>query len=356
MYIQKLGEDNNVFKDGIGYIHHYDFSRANLDETGRIEAITKVASICYDNPNAVGRESLYNRLKAEAMGLPSSSFEFVPVLLNRDDFDLIYSSVFDYVNGDMFTLRVEKYGEWIKEDGREYLLTNYRALLYDWESLNNAEYYDFTQFFNTHEECDIIRKHVKTFLYKFDAVTAQQHNRHRIALQGLSRRYVSGKKTEFEFYHSKNMNDDTNVKFINGNLETIDDTIINFDSISIQDILPFTAYDDKGDEIEWYFSAESIADLAVQYYYKALKAGVQPQEARRCLPQSMYTIIWSSFLPFQLDNYLKLRDDSHAQQEIRWMAQAMKKFLSDEIELAKANEAFELEYDADAYEEEEDDA
>jgi len=28
----------------------------------------------------VGKENLYNRLKAESIGLPSSSFEFVPVL------------------------------------------------------------------------------------------------------------------------------------------------------------------------------------------------------------------------------------------------------------------------------------
>ena len=41
----------------------------------------------------------------------------------------------------------------------------------------------------------------------------------------------------------------------------------------------------------------------------------------------MYTVIWSTFLPFQLDNYLALRDDSHAQQEIRWLAQAMKRLL-----------------------------
>jgi len=39
--------------------------------------------------------------------------------------------------------------------------------------------------------------------------------------------------------------------------------------------------------------------------------------------------VWSAFLPFQLDNYLELRDTEHAQQEIRWLAQAIKKLNSE---------------------------
>ena len=66
----------------------------------------------------------------------------------------------------------------------------------------------------------------------------------------------------------------------------------------------------------------------VNHYFKAINSGVKAQEARRILPQSMYTTIWSTFLPFQLDNYLNLRDDPHAQDEIRWLAQAMKRCLN----------------------------
>jgi thymidylate synthase (FAD) len=38
----------------------------------------------------------------------------------------------------------------------------------------------------------------------------------------------------------------------------------------------------------------------------------------------MYTTIWSVWLPTQLDSFYTLRLDSHAQSEIRELAQAMK--------------------------------
>ena len=83
--IEKINEKQNILNDNIGFVENWDFSRANLNEENRILAITQVASICYQNPKALGSESLYNRLMAESMGLPSSSFEFVPVLFNKDE-------------------------------------------------------------------------------------------------------------------------------------------------------------------------------------------------------------------------------------------------------------------------------
>ena len=83
--IQKINEKQNILGDNIGFVENWDFSRANLNEENRIKAITTVASICYQNPKAVGSESLYNRLMAESMGLPSSSAEFVPVLLTEEE-------------------------------------------------------------------------------------------------------------------------------------------------------------------------------------------------------------------------------------------------------------------------------
>ncbi|MDN5104393.1 FAD-dependent thymidylate synthase, partial [Aliarcobacter butzleri] len=78
--IQLINKKENIFGDKIAFVENWDFSKANLNEENRILAITQVASICYQNPNALGSESLYNRLAAESKGLPSSSFEFVPVL------------------------------------------------------------------------------------------------------------------------------------------------------------------------------------------------------------------------------------------------------------------------------------
>ena len=68
--VQLINSKQNIFNDNIAYVEQWDFSRANLNEENRINAITQVASICYQNPKAIGSESLYNRLLAESKGLP----------------------------------------------------------------------------------------------------------------------------------------------------------------------------------------------------------------------------------------------------------------------------------------------
>ena len=83
--MELINKKENIFGDDIGFVEHYDFSQANMSEENRIKAITQVASICYQNPKAIGSESLYNRLLAESKGLPSSSAEFVPVLLTEEE-------------------------------------------------------------------------------------------------------------------------------------------------------------------------------------------------------------------------------------------------------------------------------
>ena len=68
--MELINKKENVFGDDIAFVEQYDFSTANMSEENRILAITQVASICYQNPKAVGSESLYNRLLAESKGLP----------------------------------------------------------------------------------------------------------------------------------------------------------------------------------------------------------------------------------------------------------------------------------------------
>ncbi|GAH32123.1 unnamed protein product, partial [marine sediment metagenome] len=160
--------------DGIGYVEHYDFSRANLSNESRIAAISTVASICYQSPKAAGSISLYNRLANESMGLPSSSFEFVPVLLTMD----LFHYCMQLQENVMFT-SVSKFGE-VVEDG-EYLLTNLRALMADIGDRADG-------FFNTETECAIIAKHHKVFQAKMPIWLSKQFNRHRVSLQELSRR------------------------------------------------------------------------------------------------------------------------------------------------------------------------
>lgn len=286
-----INKKENIFGDNIAFIEQYDFSTANMSEENRIKAITTVASICYQNPKAVGSESLYNRLLAESKGLPSSSFEFVPVLfLTTTIREKFNSSAYMNFNAS----NTLKYGELIYVDGMEYLLTNYRALIYDVE--NTGLNSDILKHFNTPEECEIIKKHFKVFLYKVDLPTRSQMVRHRVSWQELSRRYVSGERVPFEFYVSEKMK---NVAIL----------------------------DPQGDDI---FNTESLIADCVALYYQALSQGIKPQEARRIIPQAAYTQIWGAFMPKQLDNYFKLRLDEHSQWEIRQTAIAMQELINNQ--------------------------
>ena len=271
--IKKINEKQNILNDNIGFVENWDFSRANLNEENRILAITQVASICYQNPKALGSESLYNRLMAESMGLPSSSFEFVPVILDYENPKHKEILKLEYSN-------CKKFGE-ILDD--RYLLTNYRALVYDFENDKDKFSFDIRTIFNTQEECKIIKEYFKVFLFKVDFPTRSQMVRHRISWQELSRRYVSAKRVPFEFYVSEKLKENQKV----------------------QDLI------------------KQSEDL----YFELLENGVKPQEARRVIPQMGYTQIWGAFMPKQLDNYFKLRLDEHAQWEIRQTAIAMQELL-----------------------------
>lgn len=271
--IEKINEKQNILNDNIGFVENWDFSKANLNEENRILAITQVASICYQNPKALGSESLYNRLMAESMGLPSSSFEFVPVLLDYENPKHQEILKLEYSN-------CKKFGE-ILDD--RYLLTNYRALVYDFENDKDKFSFDIRTIFNTQEECKIIKEYFKVFLFKVDFPTRSQMVRHRCSWQELSRRYVSAKRVPFEFYVSEKLKENQKV----------------------QDLI------------------KQSEDL----YFELLENGVKPQEARRVIPQMGYTQIWGAFMPKQLDNYFKLRLDEHAQWEIRQTAIAMQELL-----------------------------
>ena len=283
----------NIFNDDIAYVEQYDFSQANLNEDSRLLAITTVASICYQNPKAIGSESLYNRLLAESHGLPSSSFEFVPVLIPASQ------KSFDFIGPEYIVPNIMKFGETIHHNGVSYILTNYRAIIFDVENKLISE--TALKFFNTPEECEIIKQHFKVFKFHVDMPTRSQMVRHRVNWQELSRRYVSGGRVPFEFYISEKMK---NVKwtktlhfsgeFGSEYTETIDVT------------------------------TQKVIDDCLAHYKAALEAGVKPQEARRIIPQAAYSTIWGAFQPTQLANYFKLRDDSHAQWEIQQTAQAMR--------------------------------
>ena len=290
--IFKINERQNIFNDNIAYIQQWNFSRANLNEKSRIEAITLIASICYQNPKALNSDSLYNRLMAESSGLPSSSFEFVPMLF---DYECLKQYVWEESDITIEDTNMLKYGEKV-EDGK-YLLTNFRAVIYDKEKFD----IDLTKHFNTEEECEIIAKHFKVFKAHIDLPTFGQMVRHRVNWQVVSRRYVSGKKMHFEFYVTEKM----------------------------LNLAPKESYINS----ESLVCYEDVIEECVRFYYYALEKGVKPEEARRIIPQACYTTAWFAMQPKQLENYFRLRDDSHAQWEIQQTAQAMK----DMLDRAKTN-------------------
>jgi len=275
--------------DGItGFVERYDFSKANSSYEARVQAVTKVASVCYGNPKSLGSINLFNRLEAESHGLPSSSYEFVPVLLSIPQIVEITKSVLakHIAEGTRapHTQNVIKFGEFIHAGASSYLLTNLRALIADVGSEESLNYLNTSD-----EEIQIIRDNFKVFLFNVDLSTRAQMVRHRCSWQELSRRYVSGKKQPFEFYISNKME----------NLEHED---CNFGL----------------------YSTEWIIQTCIEHYNYAIASGIKPEEARRILPQAMMTTIWGAFLPTQLDNFYTLRLDSHAQREIRHVAEAMK--------------------------------
>jgi len=294
--IKKL-DIKELNNDKIGYVQSYDFSEANTSYEARVEAITTIASVCYANPKAIGSVKLYDRLACESASLPSSSYEFVPILLNWDQVIKICNVVEKVIKTkectkiDTNTAQVEKYGEWLEVNGYKYLLTNLRALINDiGDNAQNEEY------FNTNEEeIKIIKDNFKVYQAKIDLSTSRQFVRHRGAsFQELSRRYVSGKKQNFEFYKSSKM-----------------------DFIS--------EHEDKDDnDFNLYIDDNDFYQICIDRYNQAIKRGIKPEEARRCLPQSMYTTIWSAWQPKQLENFYKLRLNSHAQKEIRCLAENMK--------------------------------
>lgn len=271
-----IASKQNIFGDEIAYVESYDFSKANMSNESRLDAITLIASICYQNPKAHGSESLYNRLMAESGGLPSSSFEMVPMLFNYNDVKKIYGVDFEISN-------VLKYGEKIGN----YLLTNFRAVVYDFENLA----IDLRDHFNTEAECAIIAKHFKVFKMKVDMPTFGQAVRHRINWQVLSRRYVPGSRVPFDFYIADQMQ-------------------------NIKSVYSMTVYQDI-------LYTEDVIKLCLEHYKAALAAGVKPQVARGIIPQCAYTVAWCAFQPNQFDSFINLRTDTHAQPEIRLLANAM---------------------------------
>ncbi len=81
-------------------------------------------------------------------------------------------------------------------------------------------------------------------------------------------------------------------------------------------------------------NAKLIKDFnqqAFELYETLLENGVAREQARGVLPQNMMTTFWATVDLSNLIHFLDLRDDSHAQWEIRQYAQAIKQLLKEQF-------------------------
>lgn len=82
---------------------------------------------------------------------------------------------------------------------------------------------------------------------------------------------------------------------------------------------------------------------SVELFDTMIGAGVCREQARGVLPQNLYTTYYASANVSNIIKFIGLRDKPEAQQEIRVLAQAMKKFL--EREFPHTEEAMGADYD-----------
>ena len=277
-YIKKIGE-KPLYNDGIGFCECWDFSKANYCKEARIEAITKIAAVCYESKKIQGSLRIFNMLEAESLGLPSSSFEYVPILISKEDYNKVKVEVEEKLDHP-FILNMLRYGNWVNDENdtsKWYLLTNFRAVLYDTQK-HGIESIDFKEYYNTTEdELQIISKNTYTFFNKIPIFVARQLVRHRNQLlQELSRRYTNNKTSPIEFYEK-----DGNVDIINENKS------------------------------------------ALSTYNKLVDSQtMKPEDARAILGSGMYTKIWSGWNVDGFANFIKLRTKVTAQKEIVDLAEA----------------------------------
>ncbi len=312
--VTEIGSEKGLFGSA-GDATLWSFGGANINAQSRIDTVQKVASICFQSNVKVGSSALYDKLMSESLGLPSSSFEFIPILLRANDIDMINSeymrNVLSGEEGFLQTPRIERYGITIVHKDRDvYKLTNLRALLYDIDLINKmrqpGDKIDASErFFNEDPiEQMLIDQNFFVFHTKIDIVTARQFMRHRTSWQELSRRYVSGNKVPFEVYLTEDM--------ISSDL-----------SVEVGDALGWAKplVDDGSHDVN--ITATDIVVLCLKMYDAAIANGVKPQDARRIIPQGALTKVWSAWFKPQFDDMIELRSAGKAQWEIRTLAKAM---------------------------------
>ena len=279
----KLLGRRDLYNDGIGFVELWDNSRANISEESRVEAVTQIASISFGKDKSKNPEKLYQRLMKENASRPNTSFEFVPIVLGQ--LEMVYlqelaSKVFNKT-GKPYQPHCLKYGDILVGKGEKpYIITNLRALLND--NLMSVKYFDkdISSWLNKSEnDFKLISENSFCFRYKAPIFVVRHTIRHRVVANELSRRYT---KDNFEFYQ-------------------FDDVKVNYQSY-------------------------------VDEYYRLIKLGKKPEDARIVLPTALYTTIWQFYPKNQLDVFFNLRLDKATQTQTRELAEKMKELVDEKLE------------------------
>lgn len=220
-----------------GFVEYYDLSELLLDDNNIPFIVANIATLSYGNEYAKNPIQLYEKLIQDKH---ESVLEFVryPYIDNNDN-KLKGCSIQD-------SLR-------------------HKNKLID----------------KNKRDPNLFRKTIFTFKVKIPIFVARQLMRHRcFSFLEMSRRYVTNKKVEFEFYIPEH---------IKNNEQLYNDYI-------------------------------SYIDTLLQLYNKQIENKIKPEMARIILPLSLYTQLWMQGDIHCINNFLKLRLSEHAQYEIRILA------------------------------------
>ena len=146
-------------------------------------------------------------------------------------------------------------------------------------------------------------EHVKfTFSVHCPLFVRGQWHRHRSwAFNEISRRYT---EVDMEFYIPESFR----VQSENNKQASVEGSVI-----------------EKNQEAQEIYG--KFTEACYLAYEKLLELGVCKEQARGILPQTMFTTFWATVDLRNLIHFIELRDDDHAQKEIREYAKAMKELI-----------------------------
>jgi thymidylate synthase (FAD) len=84
---------------------------------------------------------------------------------------------------------------------------------------------------------------------------------------------------------------------------------------------------DEAQHSAWSKVVKHHADISLKLYNEMVDDGIAREMARMVLPQNLYTMFYGTVNLGNLFKFLKLRNDAHAQYEIRIYAEAIEKII-----------------------------